>query len=247
MRAVHVSAPLAPVSHRQGCNRGATLLASCLARTSWSCSALFCLAVSLAALPAAQAQDDPQPAPAAQRQGHRGASIVTFLGGAVAGLAAHEAGHLVLDAAFDADPGLKRVSFGPIPFFAITHEPVGPKQEFAISSAGFWVQHGTSEWLLTRRPGLRGEHAPFAKGLLAWNVLASVAYSGAAFARAGPAERDTRGMAVSLGVAEPWMGALILGPAVLDTVRYVRPHAGWARWTSRGLKVAAVLLTAAAH
>ena len=136
---------------------------------------------------------------------------MTFLGGAVAGLAAHEAGHLVFDVLFDADPGLKRVSFGPIPFFAITHEPVGPKQEFAIASAGFWVQHGTSEWLLTRRPQLRDEHAPFAKGLLAWNVLASVAYSGAAFARAGPAERDTRGMAVSLGVAEPWMGALILG------------------------------------
>ena len=112
----------------------------------------------------------------------------------------------LFDLAFDASPGLARVSFGPIPFFAISHRPVGPKEEFTISSAGFWVQHGTSEWLLTTRPNLRSERAPFAKGVLAWNVLASVAYSGAAFARAGPPERDTRGMANSLGVAEPWIG-----------------------------------------
>ena len=51
------------------------------------------------------------------------------------------------------------------------------------------------------------ERAPFAKGLLAWNVLASAAYSGAAFAHAGPPERDTRGMAAALGVNEAWVGA----------------------------------------
>ena len=55
-----------------------------------------------------------------------------------------------------------------------------------ISSAGFWVQHGTNEWLLTRRPNLRRERAPFAKGVLAFNVLASMAYAGAALARTGP-------------------------------------------------------------
>jgi hypothetical protein len=124
---------------------------------------------------------------------------------------------------------------------------VTPRQEFTISSAGFWVQHGTSELLLTRRPHLRKEHAPFEKGILAWNVVASAAYSGAALARTGPPERDTRGMATSLRVGEPWMGALVLAPAVLDTFRYVRPEARWARWTSRSLKVAAVLLTAAAR
>jgi hypothetical protein len=174
--------------------------------------------------------------------------IVTFLAGAVTGLATHEAGHVLFDVAFDAHPGLKGVAFKGIPFFAITHSrSVSPRREFTIASAGFWVQHGTSEWLLTRRPNLRQEHAPFAKGLLAWNVFASAAYSGAAFARSGPAERDTRGMAASLGGREPWVGALILAPAVLDTFRYVRPHARWARWTSRGLKGAAVLLAAAAR
>ena len=68
-----------------------------------------------------------------------------------------------------------------IPFFAITHEPVTPLKEFTISSAGFWVQHAGSEYLLSRRPNLRGEHAPVAKGLLAFNVLTSVMYAGAAF------------------------------------------------------------------
>jgi hypothetical protein len=171
---------------------------------------------------------------------------VSFLGGAVAGLAAHEGGHLVFDAAFDAHVGVDRVSFGRIPFFAITHSPVSPRQEYAIAAAGFWVQNATSEWLLTRRPDLRRERAPFAKGLLAWNVLASVAYGGAAFAHVGPLERDTRGMAQALGVAEPWVGALVLTPALLDAVRYVYPEWRWARWTSRGAKVALVVLVAAA-
>jgi hypothetical protein len=47
-------------------------------------------------------------------------------------------------------------------------------------------------------------------------------------------------------VAEPLVGALVLGPALLDGYRYLRPHASWAKWTSRGLKVAAVVLTVAA-
>src|SRR4051812_29486527 len=121
MRAVHVSAPFAPVSTRPGCNRGATPTARRSSRTSWICSALLCLAVNLSASPAACAQGDAPPAPAVSPQGHRGALIVTFLGGALVGLAAHEGGHVLFDLAFDADPGLARVSFGPIPFFAITH------------------------------------------------------------------------------------------------------------------------------
>ena len=129
-----------------------------------------------------------------------------FFAGAALGLGLHESGHLVLDEAFGAHPGVRKVSAGFIPFFAITHEPVSPLKEFTISSAGFWVQHAGSEILLMRRPNLRDEHAPFAKGLLAFNVLTSVMYAGAAFARTGPAERDTRGMAVSADIAEPWIG-----------------------------------------
>ena len=169
-------------------------------------------------------------------------AVVQFFAGAALGLGLHESGHLILDEAFGAQPGVRKVSAGFIPFFAITHEPVSPLKEFTISSAGFWVQHAGSEVLLSRRPNLRQEHAPVAKGLLAFNVLTSVMYAGAAFVRHGPAERDTRGMAVSADIPEPWIGVTILGPAVLDGARYYRPRSRALRWASRAAKVGGVLL-----
>ena len=165
-----------------------------------------------------------------------------FVAGGALGLAAHEGGHMLLNVAFDASPGLRKVSFGPLPFFAITHEPVSPVREFAISSGGFWVQHMSSEWILSTRPHLRRERAPLMKGILAFNVLASVAYSGAAFTTTGPAERDTRGIALSGRLAEPWVGAMILAPAALDAARYYRPDVLWLRWASRAAKISGVLL-----
>ena len=159
------------------------------------------------------------------------------------GFAAHESGHLFFDVIFDADPGVKRVEYHGIPFFAITHRSgLSPKREFTISSAGFWVQHGGSEWLLTRRPNLRREHAPFAKGILAFNVLTSMAYAGAALARTGPFERDTRGIASSVRIDERWVGTMLLVPAVFDTYRYFAPEQKWAVWVSRAAKVGMVLL-----
>lgn len=201
---------------------------------------LLCpLLIALLGAPAnasGEQQDSPQAV-------NRTAAVGEFLAGAGVGLVAHEAGHLLFDAIFDADPGVKKVDFYGIPFFAITHRSDLPRrQEFVISSAGFWVQHGTNEWLLTRRPRLRQQHAPFAKGVFAFNVGASTAYSVAAFARIGPPERDTRGMAVGSHLAEPWMGALILAPAVLDTWRYLDPDARWPVWASRAAKIGAVLL-----
>lgn len=164
-----------------------------------------------------------------------------FFGGAAIALGLHEAGHLTLDGVFGASPGFKKVSFGPFPFFAITHESVSPGREFTISSAGFWVQHATDEILL-RSPRFREQRSPLLKGLFAFNVLASVAYSGAAFAQTGPAERDTLGMAVSADVPEPIVGALILAPAAMDTVRYFKPQWTWAKWASRATKVGGALL-----
>src|SRR5262249_10070570 len=72
------------------------------------------------------------------------AAVGGFLAGVVVGLAAHESGHVLFDVIFDADPGVKRVEFNGIPFFAITHRSgLPPREEFTISSAGFWVQHAT--------------------------------------------------------------------------------------------------------
>lgn len=166
-----------------------------------------------------------------------------FLGGAAVAFGAHETGHLLFDLLFDASPGLKKVDFHGIPFFAITHDSgLAPRKEFTIDSAGFWVQEAGNELILSKRPGLRDEHAPFLKGMVAFNVLASVAYAGAAFARTGPYERDTRGIADSVRWKEPFVGALILAPAILDAVRFYERNPKWAMWASRGAKVFSVVL-----
>src|SRR3954471_21124390 len=165
-----------------------------------------------------------------------------FLAGAAVGLAAHEAGHLLVDAIAGADVDLKKVKAGAIPFFAITHQPVTPGREFAISSAGFWVQHATNELILIRRPHLRREGAPFIKGLFAFNVATSIGYAVAAFTQSGPGERDTRGMAASARVDEPWIGAMVLAPALLEGARYYRPEKTWLKGASRASKAGGALL-----
>jgi len=168
--------------------------------------------------------------------------VARFFAGAAVGLGIHESAHLIADEAYGANPGVRKVSAGFIPFFAITHEPVTPVKEFTISSAGFWAQDVGSEVLLSRRPNLHDEHAPMLKGLLAFNVVTSVIYAGAAFVQRGPAERDTRGMAFSAGVDEPWIGASVLAPAILDAARYYRPDSRVLRWASRAAKVGGAML-----
>jgi len=168
---------------------------------------------------------------------------VKFLAGGATALVLHETGHLIFDVAFDARPRVAGVHFGVVPFFAIEHRAdLSPRREFAVSSAGFWAQAAGSEWLLTTHPSLAREHAPFAKGLLAFNILNSVGYAVVAFARAGPTERDTRSMAASSGLSEPAIGAVVLAPALLDAWRYFKPDAHWAVWSSRAAKIGSVLL-----
>jgi hypothetical protein len=169
--------------------------------------------------------------------------VALFLAGGAVALGAHESGHLLFDVVFDADPHVKKVDFHGIPFFAITpRAPLTSREEIVVSSAGFWVQHATDEWLLTKRPHLRRARAPLAKGVLAFNVLASIAYSGAAVARTGPDERDTRGIASGARIDERWVGVMILTPAVLDAVRYFNPDAKWAVWASRAAKIGMVFV-----
>jgi hypothetical protein len=201
---------------------------------------LLCiLAVALfVASPQLQAQQKD-----AQESVNETAAVGVFLAGASVALLAHEGGHLLFDGIFGADPRMRRVEFHGIPFFAITHEPgLPPRQEFTISSAGFWVQNGLNEWILTARPRVRRERAPLLKGMLAFNLGSSAAYSVAAFLRTGPDERDTRGMAVAARLDEPWIGAVVLVPAILDAWRYLDPDAQWPIWLSRAAKAGTVLL-----
>src|SRR4051794_16672967 len=130
---------------------------------SASTIAMLLIAVLLTIGASVAEAQTPETQPAAPAS-HRVRAVGLFLAGGAAGLAAHESGHLFFDLLFDADPGIEKVDFHGIPFFAITHQSgLPPRQEFTISSAGFWVQHAGSEWLLTTRPRLRDEHAPFAK------------------------------------------------------------------------------------
>ncbi len=204
---------------------------------------LLLLAVFLPVCVDAQTSSSGDQPPPSQPDEHSAVDIVEFVAGAALALTMHEGGHLVFDAAFDARPRLEGVHFGPFPFFAVAHRgDLSPRREFTISSAGFWVQEVSSEWLLTRRPGLRHEHAPFAKGVIAFNLLNSVGYAAVAFAKSGPFERDTRGMADSIGVDERAIGAVVLAPALFDAYRYFKPDARWATWASRVVKIGSVLL-----
>lgn len=189
----------------------------------------------------AQSAEPPQPSDSPST----GKQVFHFLTGAAIAFGAHESGHVIADLAYGEKPGLKKVDFHGIPFFAITHRSGrAANEEFVISSAGFWVQHSVNEILLSKRPQLKSEQAPLTKGIFAFNVLASVAYAGAALARTGPDERDTRGMAVSSRLDERWIGALVLTPALLDAWRYYHPDAKWAAWSSRGVKIGMVVMVA---
>jgi hypothetical protein len=164
------------------------------------------------------------------------------LAGAALGLAVHESGHLTFDLLLGTKPGIKKVSYAGIPFFAITHDPVSARKEFLISSAGFWAQHLSNEVFLSRQPPLRDRSAPVMKGMFAFNILLSAIYAGAAIGRTGPLERDTRGIAMSARMAEPWVAPLLLAPAILDVARYARPESPTLKWASRAAKVSGVLL-----
>jgi hypothetical protein len=201
------------------------------------------LALLLAASVSAQSIE-PADSPNASRL--TAADVGKFLAGGAIGLGIHESGHVLTALVLDAHPGVKGISFGPIPFFAITHRSAGPGHEYAISSAGFWAQGLASEWILSKRPHLKDENAPVLKGVLAFHVLASAAYGVAAATHIGPPERDTLAMSESLRWKEGWVGAVVIAPAVLDAWRYYRRDAAWARWSSRAAKVGMVLLLARA-
>ena len=206
----------------------------------------MCLGVSLiGSMAFAQTSAPPAgPPPSASRS--RLMQTVELLGGAATGLVAHESGHILFGAIFGAHPSIKSLSYGPIRFFRIDHDSVTPKQEIVITSAGFWVQHAGSEWILAAHPDLRHESSPFLKGILGFNLATSAMYATAAFGQFGPDARDTLGIAVSYddgkGMPEPVVGALILAPAVLDGWRYLHPEATWAKWASRAAKIGMALL-----
>jgi hypothetical protein len=196
---------------------------------------LLLLAICPAAAQEQSSSSQPPPAPRF--------STLKFLAGGALGLAIHESGHVVFDLAFNAHPRLTRVALGGVPFFAITHrQGLSPRREYIIDTAGFWTQDVTSERFLSRRPSLTATNAPIATGEFAFDEVTSIGYGVVAFARTGPPQRDTRGMAAALRVGEPIVGAMVIAPALLDGYRYFKPDSRWAKWTSRAVKIGTVLL-----
>src|SRR6185436_10847877 len=91
--------------------------------------AAFIAVMLTAGLVAAQDSTTP-PDSSATTSEHPVASAAKFLAGGAVGLAAHEAGHLLFDGIFGAQPGIKKVDFHGIPFFAITHDAgLTPRKE----------------------------------------------------------------------------------------------------------------------
>ena len=173
---------------------------------------------------------------------NRSCSACGFVLGVGLGFVAHESGHLLANGVLGTDVYFKKVTAAGLPFFAIAHrEVLSPRQEFAVSSAGFLTQFASGEWVLTRTPELRGRPASVSKGVMAFHLGTSAMYGIAGLGQLGPLERDTRGMATSLGIDEQWVGVAVLAPAILDTYRYFRPSSKWARWASRISKIAILI------
>lgn len=183
--------------------------------------------------------------PASASRGMWAGNASKFFMGAFVGFAGHETGHVIANYAVGSDPYLKSVNYGPIPFFTIEPgRPLTNREHYITASAGFNAQHIINEWILTRHPNLKDEDEPYLKGITAFNFWLTAGYAATAFAGTGPNERDTKGMADSLGWNERWIGAIILVPTALDTYRYKHPDAKWAKTVSRLSKIAIIALAA---
>jgi hypothetical protein len=192
--------------------------------------------------PSIAASQDEQPAPS-RPKGMWAGNVSKFFQGAFVALAGHELGHVIANYSLGTDPYLKSVNYGPVPFFTIEPgRPLTNREHYETASAGFSAQHAVNEWLLTTHPNLRAEDEPMLKGMASFNFWLTVGYAASAFAGTGPSERDTKGMANSLGWSEPLVGAMILVPTALDTYRYKHPDAKWAVTASRLSKLAIILL-----
>ena len=183
-----------------------------------------------------------------------GRSAAIFAGGAVTALATHETCHLVANLALGNRPSFQPVTFlGFIPYFAIVpsigckggdckehngeHFWAGRPGLYTIVSAGIQCQHYEDEVILTRRPGLRMDDAPFRKGMLALNTLLSIGYVLANWTGVEPTDGDIRGIHRDGGAPRLLLGSMIFGIAAVDIARYFHPHARWLAWLNRVAKV----------
>jgi len=220
----------------------------------------------LAAGPVARAEEAPDPAvdlrpdPPGSVPEFRDVtfeSVAVTAAGFLTAFVIHEACHGVANLAMGNVPTLQPVRFlGFLPFFAVspgitcnqgtcvrrngTPFLPGPRGYATIVSAGIICQEVTDEIILTARPGLRREEAPFLKGMLLFNTAASVAYGIANLAGIEPQEGDLRALDAVSPLPRGVFAAVVLGTAALDVARYFLPDTQWLPWVSRGSKVVTI-------
>ena len=159
------------------------------------------------------------------RRVNRTAAVGGFLGGMVVGFRCPR-GRPPASSTSSSTPTRRQARRVPRHSVLRHHAPIGSAaaQEFTISSAGFWVQNATNEWLLTKRPRLRLRARALREGRLRLQRRRVRRCTRSRHSRKrDPPERDTRGMAVSSRIEKPWIGAIVLAPAVFDTWRYFDP------------------------
>ena len=141
--------------------------------------------------------------------------------------------------------------FGFVPFFAISPQvnctddgcfkkdgtPFGGGRPglYVIVTAGFTVQHLTTELLLSLEPGLRYHRAPFRKGVLAFDILVSVGYAVASFTNTEDPFGDVTAASQASHINHDVFATLLITPALLDAYRFARPGSRWVPVASRTL------------
>lgn len=217
----------------------------------------LCLNCVLLLLPLPQRQSHPVPRIASLTSIDNASSFGLWAAGALSGFVAHETGHLLTNYLFDNKPALVGLKgFGFVPFFAISPELVcdhdgcrrpnqsrfqaGRRGMYLISTAGFTVQHLTSEMALSKDPWLMYHNAPFEKGLLTFNLLLSVGYALSTLVGIEDAHGDAAGAAAVAHMPRALFATLLVLPVAADTVRFLRPCTRWAVGVSRASKAAMV-------
>lgn len=196
----------------------------------------------------------PDPCEPSLADAHDVPSVALYLGGGLVGFLAHESGHVAMNFAYDNVPQFQHITtFGFIPFVAINprlscsngvckkHDGTllagGESGKYNIVTAGFDVQHVTTELLLTLEPDLYWRHEPFRKGLFTFDILLSVGYALSNVTGTESSFGDSRNAATAAGMPHAVFAAILIAPAALDTYRFFRPRSKWAPWVSRGTKL----------
>lgn len=161
-----------------------------------------------------------------------------FALGALTALIVHESSHLVLDGVLRAHPTFVPVRLGRVPFFAIQPNRIrSDRQLYAITMMGFLAEAITNDIVLSRRPHLSTQHAPFLEGMLGFNAGLDIGYAITGLANVGPPQSDVNSMARAARIPRWAVGLMLLVPTAFDIVRYAAPDAKWAPWVSRGARL----------